>query len=142
METISQELLEVKTAFDNKIESLRTECNDLITKIKTLSDACTATKSKMSSIYKSQNTELVLSSFDTLSKTYDSLESSVSSTIGGTISGVEKLLPKITKLIELQTTIEDIQQSINNTPGFGDEAFQRKRNLEINRDKKIVELLK
>lgn len=139
METISQELLDVKNAFDNKIDSLKTECNDLVTKIKTLSDACTSTKSKMSSVYKSQNTELVLSSFDTLAKTYDSLESSVTSTIGGTISGVEKLLPQITKLIELQTTIEDIQKSINNTPSFGDEAFQRKRNLEINRDKKIKE---
>lgn len=126
MGTISQELLSFKNSIAGKLDVMNDKISDITSSLSKLSNVCNSSKSEVGSYYDSANKDLVLSSFDSLSRVYSQIQSSVEGTLSGMISQAASLFDEISKLEEINKQIEK-QQSILNSCYGDDDATNTKR---------------
>ena len=130
MGTISPELQSFKDSLDGKTDNMNSIASKLSSDLGILASTCSTAKSAVAANYKSANQSLVLSTFDTLSKDYTTIQTSIDGVLKPIISDSASLVDDVKKLEEINKKIAEQQEIINNNPGDDDTAVTRRYNAQ------------
>ena len=140
MGTISSELTKFKNEVGkSNIDSMNKVCEELSDKLKEINNICSSAKSSFSQHYQSEQKDLVLSSFDCMSKIYSEIESSISSTMRPMISKASLVIDEVDKLEEINKVIEEQKNIINNNKGDDDSSRNRRNSANSIVNQKNIE---
>ena len=117
MGEISSDLLNFKNSVGGSIDFMEGKCNEIVADIDKLISASNAAKASASSSYNSKNKDIVLSTFDTLNSTYETIKSSVNGTLKGYLSSANSIISKVDQLNQINADIANYQTIINNNRG-------------------------
>ncbi len=126
MGEISADLLKFRSSVSGSIGGMNSCCDNIVSKINSLSSGGNSLKSAVSSLYNSENKEIVLGTFDSLKSAYSTIESSVNGTLRGYISSSEALISEVDELDKINTQIAELKSKMNSIKGDTDtESYNR-----------------
>ena len=109
---IDSELLDFKDKVSGSLGSMKSTLSTLVEMFKTISTANTNAKDEISSVYKSPNSAVALSSFDSLNTSIESASSSINEKVTSVLTKSEDLISKIGKLVSLKNEIDAAEAKI------------------------------
>ena len=109
---IDSELLEFKDKVSGSIGSMKSTISTLVEMFKTIETANSNAKEEISSCYKTPNSAVALSSFDSLNSSIESASSSINDKVTAVLAKCEDLISKIEKLVSLKNEIDEAERKI------------------------------